>query len=166
MPSVPFIWSRKTGAPQASTTDGRNPMVRVGSASHREGRVLGGHERSQGVGCTTGQRTFTTPTCAGRRVRLWVRSHLTAAAPAALANEAGLTEDGPHPAAEAVPSLPGSSHVHPYRPCPGRALSIGRQRSFKDNKGRCVFPPSCRIAPYGTVRGSFSSSRCSYCWAG
>jgi hypothetical protein len=81
--------------------------------------------------------------------------------PAALANEAGVTEDGPHPAAEVVPSPPGPSHVHPHRPCPGRALSIGRQRSFTDNRGRCVFPPSCRIAPYGAVRGSFPSSRCS-----
>jgi hypothetical protein len=56
--------------------------------------------------------------------------------PAALANQAGVTEDGPHPAAEVVPSPPGPSHVHPRRPCPGRALSIGRQRSFTDNHGR------------------------------
>jgi hypothetical protein len=52
------------------------------------------------------------------------------------------------------------SHVHPHRPCPGRALSIGRPRSSTDNKGQCVSPPSCRIAPHGAVRGSFPSSRC------
>src|SRR5215217_934744 len=79
--------------------------------------------------------------------------------PTALANEAGVTEDGTHPATEVVPSPPGPSHVYSHRPCPGRALSIGRQRSFTDNKGRCVVPPSCRIAPYGAVRGSFPSSR-------
>jgi TrwC relaxase len=78
-----------------------------------------------------------------------------------LGNKAGVTEDGPHPPAELVPSLPGPSQVHPHRPCPGRALSIGRQRSSTDNKGQCVAPPSCRIAPYGAVRGRFPSSRCS-----
>jgi hypothetical protein len=72
--------------------------------------------------------------------------------PATLANGAGVTEHGPHAAAELVPSLPGPSHVHTHRPCPERALSIGRQRSFTDNKSRCVFPPSCRIAPYGAVQ--------------
>jgi hypothetical protein len=56
--------------------------------------------------------------------------------PAALANEAGVTGVEPHPAAEVVPSPPGPSHVHRRRPCPGRALSIGRQRSFTDNHGR------------------------------
>jgi hypothetical protein len=47
----------------------------------------------------------------------------------------------------------------PHRPCPGRALSIGRQRSSTDNHGRCQSPSSCRISRYGAVRGSFPSSR-------
>jgi hypothetical protein len=54
------------------------------------------------------------------------------------------------------------------RPCPRRALTIGRQRSFTDNHGRCPCRPSCRIAPDGAVRGSFPSSRFlntgSVCW--
>src|SRR5215213_6016023 len=79
--------------------------------------------------------------------------------PTALANEAGVTEDGPHPPAELAPSLPAPSHVHPHRPCPGRALSIGQQRSFTDNNGQCVSPPSCWIPPYAAIQRCFPSSR-------
>jgi hypothetical protein len=32
-----------------------------------------------------------------------------------------------------------------------------------DNHSQCVFPPSCRVAPYEAVRGSFPSSRSGYC---
>jgi hypothetical protein len=51
-------------------------------------------------------------------------------------------------------------HVDPHPPARLKAkLSIGRQRSLTDNKGRCVSPPSCRIAPYGAVQRCFPSSR-------
>jgi hypothetical protein len=103
---------------------------------------------------------FIAPTWDAAALQRWVRIPPHGCrGPAALANDAGVTEDEPHPAAEVVPSPAGPSHVHPHRPCPKRALSIGRQRSFTDNKGRCAFPPSCRIAPYGAARGSFPSSR-------
>ena len=49
--------------------------------------------------------------------------------------------------------------VQTHGPCPGRALSIGRQRSFTDNHGPCPCPPSWRIRHNGAVRGSFPSSR-------
>jgi hypothetical protein len=79
--------------------------------------------------------------------------------PVALAYEAGVTEDRPHPPAELVPSLPGPSHVRPHRRCPRRALTIGRQRSPTDNHGRCPCPPTCSIGPYGAARAGFPSSR-------
>ena len=45
------------------------------------------------------------------------------------------------------------------RPCPRRALTIGRQRSPTDNHGRCPCPPTCSIGPYGAARACFPSSR-------
>jgi hypothetical protein len=55
-------------------------------------------------------------------------------------------------------TISGRLRAHrPRRPCPRRALSIGRQRSFTDNHGRCPCPPSCRIGPNGAVRGCFPS---------
>lgn len=41
----------------------------------------------------------------------------------------------------------------PYRPCPQRALRIGRQRSSTDNHGRCSCPLSCSISPSGAGQG-------------
>jgi hypothetical protein len=57
-----------------------------------------------------------------------------------------ITEDGPHPPVELVPSPPGSEPRRPRRPCPRRALSIGQQRSSTDNHGRCPCSPNCRSA--------------------
>src|SRR5215211_8950358 len=65
--------------------------------------------------------------------------------PAALANQAGVTEDGPRPPAELVPSLPGPSHVHPHRPCPGRALSIGRDRKEHTSELQSHSDLVCRL---------------------
>jgi hypothetical protein len=119
-----------------------------------------GSRRAREVGSTRWSAHLHAPTSAAQGIQRRVRIPPDGCrGPAALANEACVTEDGPHPAAEVMPSPPGPSHVHPHRPCPGRALRIGRQRSFTDNKGRCVFPPSSTIAPYGAVGGSFPSSR-------
>ena len=135
-------------------------LVRARSVPHRSHRDRGEHQRSRGVRRTAVYRHCTPNTWAAGVARQRVRIPPDGCrGPAALANEAGATQDGLHPAAEVVPSLPGPSHIHPHRPCPGRALSLGQQRSFTDNKGPCVFPPRCRIAPYGAVRGSFPSSR-------
>jgi hypothetical protein len=82
-----------------------------------------------------------------------------AAAGGGLANGARVTEGGPRPPIQVVPLLPGPEPRYPHRPCPGHALSIGRQRSFTDNKGRSILPLNSRIAPYGAVLGSFPSSR-------
>jgi hypothetical protein len=41
------------------------------------------------------------------------------------------------------------------RPCPRRALTIGRQRSPTDNHGRCPCSPTWSIRPSGTGRVSF-----------
>jgi hypothetical protein len=41
----------------------------------------------------------------------------------------------------------------PRRPCPRRALSIGRQGSSTDNHG--PLPPTCSISPSGAVRRCF-----------
>ena len=134
-------------------------LVRTGSVPHRSHRDRGGHQRSPGVTKTAVHRHCTPNTGAAGVARQRVRIPPDGCrGPAALANEAGVTEDRPYPAAEVVPSPPGPSHVRSHRPCPGRALSLGQQRSFTDNKGRCVFPPSCRTAPYGAARGSFPSS--------
>ena len=126
--------------------------------------VTNGH---QGPGGTAGRLASSSGSShdASRRIRLWSRRSEVRTlspncrGPAALANQAASPRTGPHPLAELVPSVPGPSNVYPHRPCPGRALSIGRPRSFTDNKGRCVFPPSCGISPSGAVRGSFPSSR-------
>jgi hypothetical protein len=134
-----------------------------GIGKHQSWAGTSGHSRYVEA---AGWRMFIAPTWDAAALQRWVRIPPHGCrGPAALANDAGVTEDEPHPAAEVVPSPPGPSHVHPHRPCPKRALSIGRQRSFTDNKGRCAFPPSCRIAPYGAARGSFPSSRCPPGWA-
>jgi hypothetical protein len=129
-----------------------------GIGKHQSWAGTSGHSRYVEA---AGWRMFIAPTWDAAALQRWVRIPPHGCrGPAALANDAGVTEDEPHPAAEVVPSPAGPSHVHPHRPCPKRALSIGRQRSFTDNKGRCAFPPSCRITPYGAARGSFPSLRC------
>jgi hypothetical protein len=40
------FWSRRTGAPEASATDGTGPSVRTGSVTHRDHRGTSGHQRS------------------------------------------------------------------------------------------------------------------------
>jgi hypothetical protein len=143
--------------------DGRQPgsaaRYRAGSARHRKPlvrrrapAVTTGAQEPQSHGLPLRPRT-------AKQHEAGFESHLTAAA-----GQRPLPTRQASPRTSLTlpprwPSPPGPSHIHPHRPCPGRALRIGRQRSFTDNKGRCVFPPSCRIAPYGAVRGSFPSSR-------
>jgi hypothetical protein len=45
------------------------------------------------------------------------------------------------------------------RPCPERALRIGRQRSATENHGRGPCPPSCRISPSRAERAGVPSWR-------
>jgi hypothetical protein len=128
--------------------DGRQPgstaRYRAGSARHRKPLstpgASGHHRRTRTAGHTAYTATTSDPETGWGRVRIPPDG---CRGPAALANEAGVAEDGPHPAAKVVPSPPGPSHIHPHRPCPRRVLRIGRQRSFTDNKGRCMLPPSC-----------------------
>jgi hypothetical protein len=114
-------------------------LVRAGSAGHRELLVLGGHEWSRRA-CTVRRSLGIHRPDLRPGIRMGPGSNPSVPLPRACrpCQQAGVTEDGPHPRAELVPSLPGPSHVHPHRPCPRRVLSIGRQRSFTDNKGRCM----------------------------
>jgi hypothetical protein len=153
-----------------------SPRLRPGRHASRTHRVARSVVGPQGIGNrwfsvgTSGRCRHATIPVTGhsrpepgemKQRRGGFESHLTAAAGQRplLTRQASPRTGLTLPPAEPVPSQPGPSHVHPHRPCPGRALSIGRQRSFTDNKGRCVSPPSCRTAPYGAVRGSFPSSR-------
>ncbi len=64
-----------------------------------------------------------------------------------LVNEASGRPRRTSPSAELAPSLRRLRQVRPRRPCPRRALRIGRQRSSTDNHGRCPCPPSCKDQP-------------------
>jgi hypothetical protein len=137
--------SRRTGAPQAPahrrdrsqprswspwSAPGphpiENPWSSPGTSGHDQRTTTAGHTAF----------TAAASDCQAAAGRVRAPHPNGCRGPAALANEAGVTEDGPDPAAEVVPSPPGPSHVQPHRPCPGRALSIGRQRSSTDNHGR------------------------------
>jgi hypothetical protein len=79
----------------------------------------------------------------------------------ALAGDAGVASE-PHPPAELVANR--HEDGRPRRPCPRRALTIGRQRSSTDNHGSCPCPPSCRVSPPRAAPGCFPSSQ--YSWPG
>jgi hypothetical protein len=87
----------------------------------REPLVPGGHERS----CSASRVRRSQAVARydqGRRssVGRGPNPSVNCRGPAALANQAGVTEDGPHRPAELMPSLPGPSHVHPH----GRAPDV------------------------------------------
>ena len=86
-----------------------------------------------------------------RRIRC---SNASGTAPRTHANGARAALDGPRPSPELVPSPPGRSRGHSYRPCPKRALSSGPQRSSTDNHGRCPCRPSCSISPSERAEGA------------
>jgi hypothetical protein len=55
-----------------------------------------------------------------------------------------VTEDGPHPPAELLPSPPRSVPRRPRRPCHYRAIQSGPDRSPADNHGQCHGGPDLR----------------------
>jgi hypothetical protein len=113
-PAPTSIRDHGTGAGDLKLTP-----VRAGShgiGKHWSSAGTSGHARQVRI---AGHRRFTATTsdagAALDRVRIPPDG---CRGPAALANEAGVPDDGPHPAAKVVPSVPGPSHVHSPRPCP------------------------------------------------
>jgi hypothetical protein len=140
--STRLVWPPPDDQQPTVLPSWRAALVRAGSARHRNRRsspVLAGTSGQGRYTRSPGHKAFEPRTSAAEAARKRLRIPGDGCrGPAALANEADVTKDGPHLPAELVPSLPGPSHVHPHRPCPERALSIGRQRSFTNKRvGAC-----------------------------
>ena len=144
--------------PGVCNPDGtRSPMVRGGSAVHRQPGTR--HERSRQVGqsCTSPHLAVDDLDCC--RNPTGVEPHpTTAAPPSGAANlRAGGHRGRASPSGRAGDHRRSFEYRRPYRPCPRRALSTGQQRSATDHYGRCMCPPSRTISPYEADRGSFPS---------
>jgi hypothetical protein len=77
--------------------------------------------------------TLPTPACRG---------------PAALANQAVVTRNGPYSLVELEPLPPGASHRGPRRPCHPRAISSGHERYPADSHGHYERIAELTVGPW------------------